>query len=61
VSSTQLGKSKAFSQNCMILLIILAQPYPWLELPAVVFIWIAVIATVTSGLDYLWRYRRFIS
>jgi hypothetical protein len=25
-----------------------------------VFIWIAVIATVLSGLDYLWRYRRFI-
>jgi len=60
VSSTQLGKSKAFTQNCMILLIILAQPYPLLELPAVVFIWIAVIATIISGLDYLWRYRRFI-
>jgi phosphatidylglycerophosphate synthase len=44
----------------MILLIILAQPYPWLELPAVVFTWIAVIATIASGLDYLWRYRRFI-
>jgi hypothetical protein len=26
----------------------------------VAFIWIAVIATVLSGLDYLWRYRRFI-
>jgi len=52
VSSTQLGKGKAFSQNCMILLIILAQPYPWLELPAVVFTWIAVIATIASGLDY---------
>ena len=44
----------------MILLIILAQPYPMSELPAVVFIWIAVIATIASGLDYLWRYRRFI-
>jgi CDP-diacylglycerol--glycerol-3-phosphate 3-phosphatidyltransferase len=60
VSSTQLGKSKAFTQNIMILLIILAQPYPPLEPAAVVFIWIAVIATVLSGLDYLWRYRRFI-
>ena len=44
----------------MILLIILAQPYPWLTAPAVAFIWIAVIATVLSGLDYLWRYRRFV-
>jgi CDP-diacylglycerol--glycerol-3-phosphate 3-phosphatidyltransferase len=60
VSSTQLGKSKAFTQNIMILLIILAQPYPPLEPAAVVFIWIAVTATVLSGLDYLWRYRRFI-
>ena len=60
VSSSQLGKGKAFTQNCMIVLIILAQPYPILELPAVVFIWIAVIATIASGLDYLWRYRRFI-
>ena len=27
---------------------------------AVVFIWAAVIATLLSGLDYLWRYRRFV-
>jgi hypothetical protein len=25
-----------------------------------VFTWIAVVATIASGLDYLWRYRRFI-
>jgi CDP-diacylglycerol--glycerol-3-phosphate 3-phosphatidyltransferase len=61
VSSTPWGKSKTLTQNCMILLIILAQPYPWLMPPAVAFIWIAVIATVLSGLDYLWRYRRFVT
>jgi CDP-diacylglycerol--glycerol-3-phosphate 3-phosphatidyltransferase len=60
VSSTPWGKSKTLTQNCMILLIILAQPYPWLKPAAVAFIWIAVIATVLSGLDYLWRYRRFV-
>jgi CDP-diacylglycerol--glycerol-3-phosphate 3-phosphatidyltransferase len=60
VSSTPWGKSKTLSQNCMILLIILDQPYRFLEPAAVAFIWIAVIATVLSGLDYLWRYRRFI-
>jgi CDP-diacylglycerol---glycerol-3-phosphate 3-phosphatidyltransferase len=60
VSSTPWGKSKTLTQNCMILLIILAQPYPPLMLAGVVFIWVAVIATVLSGLDYLWRYRRFI-
>jgi CDP-diacylglycerol--glycerol-3-phosphate 3-phosphatidyltransferase len=60
VSSTPWGKSKTLTQNCMILLIILAQPYRWLMAPAVAFVWIAVIATVLSGLDYLWRYRRFV-
>jgi hypothetical protein len=45
----------------MIVLIILAQPFGLLMAPAVAFTWIAVIATVLSGLDYLWRYRRFIT
>jgi CDP-diacylglycerol--glycerol-3-phosphate 3-phosphatidyltransferase len=60
VSSTPWGKSKTLTQNCMIALIILAQPYGRLAPLAVAFTWIAVIATVLSGLDYLWRYRRFI-
>jgi CDP-diacylglycerol---glycerol-3-phosphate 3-phosphatidyltransferase len=60
VSSTPWGKSKTLTQNFMIGLIILAQPYEPLKPFAVVFTWIAVIATVLSGLDYLWRYRRFI-
>jgi CDP-diacylglycerol---glycerol-3-phosphate 3-phosphatidyltransferase len=60
VSSTPWGKSKMLTQNIMIGLIILAQPYTWLKPLAVAFTWIAVIATVLSGLDYLWRYRRFI-
>jgi hypothetical protein len=44
----------------MIALVILAQPYPMLATPAVVFVYIAVVATVLSGLDYLWRYRGFV-
>jgi CDP-diacylglycerol---glycerol-3-phosphate 3-phosphatidyltransferase len=60
VSSTPWGKSKMLTQNIMIGLIILAQPYTWLKPAAVAFTWIAVIATVLSGLDYLWRYRRFV-
>jgi hypothetical protein len=31
-----------------------------LSTPATVFVYIAVVATVLSGLDYLWRYRRFV-
>jgi CDP-diacylglycerol--glycerol-3-phosphate 3-phosphatidyltransferase len=60
VSSTPWGKSKMLTQNIMIVLIILAQPFGQLMAPAVAFTWVAVIATVLSGLDYLWRYRRFI-
>jgi CDP-diacylglycerol---glycerol-3-phosphate 3-phosphatidyltransferase len=60
VSSTPWGKSKMLTQNIMIVLIILAQPFGILTAPAAVFTWIAVIATVLSGLDYLWRYRHFI-
>src|SRR5450631_3581853 len=60
VSSTPWGKSKMLTQNIMIVLIILAQPFGILTAPAVAFTWIAVIATVLSGLDYLWRYRHFI-
>jgi CDP-diacylglycerol--glycerol-3-phosphate 3-phosphatidyltransferase len=60
VSSTPWGKSKTLTQNCMIGLLILGQPFPVLKPVAIAFIWIAVVATVLSGLDYLWRYRRFV-
>ncbi len=45
----------------MIGLVILAQPYPVLDPVAIVFIYLAVVATVLSGLDYLWRYRGFVT
>jgi CDP-diacylglycerol--glycerol-3-phosphate 3-phosphatidyltransferase len=61
VGSTPWGKSKTVTQNLMIGLLILAQPYPVLKPLAIVFIYVAVVATVLSGLDYLWRYRRFVT
>lgn len=60
MSSTPWGKSKTLTQNIMIGLVILQRPYPWLETPAKVAVAVAVTATVLSGLDYLWRYRRFV-
>ena len=60
VGSTPWGKSKTLTQNCMIGLLILSRPFGWLRTPADVFVGIAVTATVLSGLDYLWRYRRFV-
>ena len=60
VSATPWGKSKTVTQNLMIGLLILEQPYPALKSAALAFVVIAVVATVASGLDYLWRYRRFV-
>lgn len=60
ISASTWGKSKTLTQNCMIALVILAQPYSLLATPAVVFVYLAVVATVLSGLDYLWRYRGYV-
>ena len=60
VGSTAWGKSKTLTQNCMIGLLILSRAYNGLTVAATVMVGIAVAATVLSGLDYLWRYRRFV-
>ena len=60
ISATAWGKSKTLTQNIMIGCLMLAQPYHWFGPVAFVFVVLAVIATVASGLDYLWRYRRFV-
>jgi CDP-diacylglycerol---glycerol-3-phosphate 3-phosphatidyltransferase len=60
ISATPWGKSKTLTQNLMIGLLILQRPYPLLHAAAVASVGLAVTATVLSGLDYLWRYRRFV-
>ncbi|MBJ7595567.1 MAG: CDP-diacylglycerol--glycerol-3-phosphate 3-phosphatidyltransferase [Candidatus Dormibacteraeota bacterium] len=60
VASTPWGKSKTLTQNMMIGLLILEQPFPALHIAALVMVGLAVTATVLSGLDYMWRYRRFL-
>ena len=60
VGSTPWGKSKTLSQNTMIGLLILEQPFGVLHSVAVASVVVALTATVLSGLDYLWRYRRFV-
>ena len=60
VGSTPWGKSKTLTQNTMIVLLILSRSWTWLRTPADVVVGIAVTATVLSGLDYVWRYRRFM-
>jgi len=60
VGSTPWGKSKTLTQNCMIGLLILERPFGVLHAVAVASVVVALTATVLSGLDYLWRYRRFV-
>jgi CDP-diacylglycerol--glycerol-3-phosphate 3-phosphatidyltransferase len=60
ISASPWGKTKTLTQNCMIGLVLLAQPYPVLSGAALAFVYLAVVATVLSGLDYLWRYRGFV-
>jgi CDP-diacylglycerol--glycerol-3-phosphate 3-phosphatidyltransferase len=60
IGSTPWGKSKTLTQNIMIGLLILQRPFDWLHAAAIAAVALALTATVLSGLDYLWRYRRFV-
>jgi CDP-diacylglycerol--glycerol-3-phosphate 3-phosphatidyltransferase len=61
ISATPFGKTKTVLQVAAVLLLILQRPYPALSLPANVVVALAVIFTVLSGLDYLWRFRSVIA
>ena len=57
ISAAPLGKTKTVTQVGAVLLVILDRPYPSLGGPALVLVAVAVLFTVWSGLDYLWRFR----
>jgi len=60
IGASPWGKSKTLTQNLMIMLLILARPYHQVHAAAMASVGLAVFATMLSGLDYLWRYRRFV-
>ncbi|HXA27443.1 MAG TPA: CDP-diacylglycerol--glycerol-3-phosphate 3-phosphatidyltransferase [Candidatus Angelobacter sp.] len=60
IGASPWGKSKTLTQNLMIMLLILSRPYPQIHAVAMASVGLAIVATVLSGLDYLWRYRRFV-
>lgn len=60
IAATPFGKTKTISQMLAVGLIMLERPYPTLGTVALVAVAIAVLFTVFSGLDYLWRYRRLL-
>ena len=60
IVATPFGKTKTVSQMLAVGLLMLERPYPALHNLALVTVGAAVIFTVFSGLDYLWRYRRLL-
>jgi nicotinamide-nucleotide amidase len=57
VAASAFGKAKTVLQIIAVTLLILSPPYPVLHIPALVAIGVAVVFTVASGIDYLWRFR----
>jgi len=60
ISASSLGKAKTVTQVGAILLLILGRPYPALEPFAIGALAIALLVTVYSGLDYLWKFRHVL-
>jgi nicotinamide-nucleotide amidase len=60
IAATPFGKTKTVLQVLAVLLVILQRPYPWLTPAATAAVALAVIFTVLSGLDYLWRFRHVL-
>jgi PncC family amidohydrolase len=57
IAASWWGKSKTVSQVVAVTVVILSRPYPWLGYPAFFLVGLALIVTVYSGLDYLWKFR----
>ena len=57
IAATPFGKTKTVTQVGAVLLLILSRPYPQLRLLALIGVGVAVVFTVWSGLDYLYRFR----
>ena len=60
IAASYWGKVKTVVQMLMIILLILNLPYLWYQILCVVFIWLAVILTVVSLVDYLRKNREVL-
>jgi nicotinamide-nucleotide amidase len=60
LAAAPLGKTKTVTQVAAVTLLILSRPYPLLGLPATLAVAFALVFTLTSGLDYLWRWRQVL-
>src|SRR5437879_4261873 len=57
IAAAPLGKTKTVTQMAAVTLLILQRPYPVLVPIAEIAVAAAVVFTLGSGLDYLWRFR----
>src|SRR5436305_6657336 len=60
IPAAPLGKTKTVAQVGAVALLILQRPYDWLGLPATLALALALVLTLSSGLDYMWRWRRVL-
>ncbi len=60
IAAAPLGKTKTVTQMSAVTLLILQRPYPVLAPLAGIAVAIAVVFTLWSALDYLWRFRYLI-
>jgi CDP-diacylglycerol--glycerol-3-phosphate 3-phosphatidyltransferase len=60
IAAAPLGKTKTVTQMSAVTLLILQRPYPVIAPFAGIAVAVAVVFTLWSGLDYLWRFRYLI-
>src|SRR4030088_1972012 len=60
IAAAPLGKTKTITQMSAVALLILQRPYPVVVPLADLAVGIAIVFTIWSGLDYLWRFRYLI-
>jgi nicotinamide-nucleotide amidase len=60
ISAAPMGKTKTMTQMAAVVLLILQRPYPVLVPLADLAVGVAIIFTVGSGIDYMWRFRHVL-
>jgi CDP-diacylglycerol--glycerol-3-phosphate 3-phosphatidyltransferase len=61
IGAAPLGKTKTVTQMSAVTLLILQRPYPVVVPLADLAVGIAIVFTIWSGIDYLWRFRHLIT
>jgi CDP-diacylglycerol--glycerol-3-phosphate 3-phosphatidyltransferase len=60
IAAAPMGKTKTATQMAAVVLLILQRPYPILVPVADLVVGIAIIFTIGSGIDFLWRFRHVV-